>query len=184
MAGSNCFGDFVIFIYLCADIFYYKQLNPETMEDKHVISIPQDILAQAQEHIDAAIGILNPYLLPLTPEERHDILKMGNKTLSFVEKARDYAHHYPQLCPSYLDLTKFDTDLADATELRTMHISAKQLSDNVDDTMMVAGSEAFQAALVFYNAVRVAAVQDIPGAKEIYSDLKSRFPGTKRKSEE
>ncbi|MDR1339333.1 MAG: hypothetical protein LBK58_04700 [Prevotellaceae bacterium] len=49
---------------------------------------------------------------------------------------------------------------------------------------MVAGSEAYQAALVFYNAVKAAAAQDIPGAKEVYSDLKARFPSIKRKPSE
>ena len=150
------------------------------MEDKHVIPIPPQILAQVQSYIDSALAALAPYLLPLTPEERHDLPKMGDKTLSFVEKAQDYAHHYPQLCPSYLDVEEFDTDMSDTTRLRTVHISAKQLSD---DTAMVAGSEAYQASLVFYNAVKAAA-QEIPGVKEIYNDLKNRFPRVKRKNEE
>jgi hypothetical protein len=82
------------------------------------------------------------------------------------------------------NLIAFDTDMTDATGLRTVHISAKQLSDGIDDTVMVAGSEAYQAALVFYNAVKAAAAQDIPGAKGVYDDLKARFPRVKRKNEE
>jgi hypothetical protein len=107
------------------------------MDDKHVVPIPPEVLAEAQAHIDAALLLLALYLLPLTPEERHDMAKMGDKTLSFVEKARDYAHRYPALCPSYLNLTGFDTDMADATGLRALHISARQLSDGIDDTVMV-----------------------------------------------
>jgi hypothetical protein len=149
-----------------------------------VLPIPAEILSQAQTQINAVISLLSPYVLPLTPEERHTLPKMGDKTLSFVEKAKDYAHQYPQLCPSYLNVTGFDIDMADATGLRTIHISAKQLSDNIDDTVMVAGSEAYQAALVFYSAVKAAAVQDIPGAKEVYRDLKSRFPAVPRKKVE
>ncbi|MDR2041959.1 MAG: hypothetical protein LBP98_06520 [Tannerella sp.] len=154
------------------------------MEDKHVIPIPPEVLAQAQANIDATLALLAPYLLPLTPTERHDLPKMGNKTLSFVEKAQVYAHQYPQLCPSYLDMNAFDMDMTDATGLRKVHIAAKQLSDNIDDTVMVAGSEAYQAALVFYNAIKAAAAQHIPGAKEVYSDLRARFPRIKRKNEE
>jgi GrpB-like predicted nucleotidyltransferase (UPF0157 family) len=52
----------------------------------------------------------------------------------------------------------------------------------VDDTTMVAGSEAYQFALIFYNSVKMAARQDIPGAKAIYEDLKKRFPGHKHRS--
>jgi hypothetical protein len=154
------------------------------MEDKHVIPIPPQVLAQAQANIDAALVALAPYLLPLTPAERHDLPKMGDKTLSFVEKAQDYAHQYPALCPSYLNVAEFDVDMTDATGLRRVHITAKQLSDDIDDTVMVAGSESYQAALVFYNAVKAAAAQDIPGAKEVYADLKARFPSIKRKPNE
>jgi hypothetical protein len=154
------------------------------MEEKHVIPIPPEVLAKAQLYITEANDLLARYMLPLTPSERHDLLKMGNKTLSFVEKAQDYAHQYPQLCPSYLNMTEFDVDMTDATGLRRIHITAQQLSDNIDDTAMVAGSEAFQASLVFYNAVKAAAAQDIPGAKEVYTDLKARFPRVKRKNEE
>jgi hypothetical protein len=50
--------------------------------------------------------------------------------------------------------------------------------------MMVAGSEAYQEALMFYNAVKAAALQDIQGAKEVYNDLKNRFVKSKRKNEE
>jgi hypothetical protein len=154
------------------------------MADKHVIPIPPEVLVQALTKFNELIALLSPYLLPLTPDERRKMLKMGDKTLSFVLKAIEYAHHYPQLCPSFLNITAFDTDVADATGLRTVHISAKQLSDDIDDTIMVAGSEAFQASLIFYNAVKAAAAQNVPGAKEVYEDLRSRFPRGKHKLEE
>jgi hypothetical protein len=49
---------------------------------------------------------------------------------------------------------------------------------------MIAGNEAYQAALAFYSSVKAAAAQDVPGAKEVYADLKARFPRVKRKQEE
>jgi hypothetical protein len=45
---------------------------------------------------------------------------------------------------------------------------------------MLAGSEAYQAALVFYKSVKMAAAHDVPGAKAVYEELKTRFPGGKR----
>jgi hypothetical protein len=59
-----------------------------------------------QAGMEAALNKLAPYLLPFTLTERHDLPKMRGKTLSFVEKAQDYAHQYSALCPSYLDLTR------------------------------------------------------------------------------
>jgi hypothetical protein len=49
---------------------------------------------------------------------------------------------------------------------------------------MTAGSEAYQVALVFYKSVKMATAQDIPGAKAVYEELKTCFPGDKRKSSE
>jgi hypothetical protein len=54
------------------------------------------------------------------------------------------------------------------------------LEEAIDDTEMIAGSEAYQAALVFYKSVKMAAEQDIPGAKAVYEELKTRFPQTGR----
>ena len=47
---------------------------------------------------------------------------------------------------------------------------------------MTAGSEAYQAALVFYKSVKMAAAQDVPGAKAVYEELRTRVPGGKRKT--
>jgi hypothetical protein len=49
---------------------------------------------------------------------------------------------------------------------------------------MTAGSEAYQAAPVFYQSVKSAAAQDAPGAKAVYEELRTRFPGGKRKTGE
>ena len=152
------------------------------MDDKHSIFIPADILAQVQNLIKQANTLLLPYVTSLTPAERHAILKMGEKTLSFVEKAHEFALQNPNLVPPFLDMTAFDTDFADAHNLWTVLLSSQQLHENLDDTTMVAGSEAYQAALVFYNSVKMAASQDIPGAKAVYEELKKRFPGRHKRS--
>ncbi|MDR1505365.1 MAG: hypothetical protein LBT43_23205 [Prevotella sp.] len=154
------------------------------MNDTHSKFIPPDILERVQRLIDEANNLLAPYIYSLTPKERHEILKMGNRSVGFVKKVFDYARHYPQFCPSYLDLDAFEIDVKDATGLRVVNISAHQLADNIDDTSMIAGSEALQAALIFYSAVKTAAEQDIPGAKEIYNDLKAHFPRKKHKKKE
>ena len=152
------------------------------MENKHSVFIPADILAQVQSLLNQANTLLLPYATPLTPAERRTIAKMGEKTLSFVEKAHEFALQNPNLAPPFLDMAAFDTDFADAHNLWTVLLASQQLHENLDDTTMVAGSEAYQAALIFYNSVKMAARQDIPGAKAVYEELKKRFPGGRHKS--
>jgi hypothetical protein len=152
------------------------------MEDKHANLIPVDVLAQAKGLLQQAETLLLPYVTPLTPAERRSKAKMGEKTLSFVEKSHEFATENPNLVPPFLDMAAFDIDFADAHNLWSLFLLTQQLHENVDDTTMVAGSEAYQFALVFYNSVKMAARQDIPGAKAVYEELKKRFPGHKHKS--
>jgi hypothetical protein len=151
-------------------------------DNKHVQAIPADVLTQAQTKIDEVTALLAPYMIALTPAEWHELPKMGEKTIGFVEKAYDFANHNPNLVPPYLDMDAFGKDFGDAHGLWTLVNSIRQLDENASDTEMTAGSEAYQAALVFYKSVKMAAAQDVPGAKAVYEELKTRFPGGKRKS--
>jgi hypothetical protein len=154
--------------------------------NEHSVSIPVDVLAQAQSLAEQLRTLLNPYVHPLTPTERHDLSKMGEKTLSFVEKAFELAGLNPNLRPSYLDMATFTVDFNDARNIIPLHVTIQQTAENIDDTRMLAGSEAYHAALIFYNATKRAASDDVPGAKAVYEALKARFPHVKRnnKSEE
>jgi hypothetical protein len=152
------------------------------MKDVHLKAIPPDVAAQVQTKYNEIKTLLAPYVVTLTPAERHNMLKMGEKSLAFVEKAYDFAVENTDFVPPFLDMHAFDVDLADARGLWTIRNDAMQAYEMIDDTTMVAGSEAYYAALVFYHSVKVAAAQDIPGAKAIYEELKRRFPGGKRKS--
>ncbi|MDR0375571.1 MAG: hypothetical protein LBH85_07585 [Treponema sp.] len=145
-------------------------------ENQHSQAIPSTVLAQAQAKIDEAKELLAPYTLALTPAERHGLPKMGEKTIGFVEKAFDFAKQNPNLVPPYLDVDAFGVDFSDAHGLWTLLNSVRQLEEGIDDTEMTAGSEAYQAALVFYHSAKTAAAQDVPGAKAVYEELKTRFP--------
>jgi hypothetical protein len=172
-----------MFLYICTNKFNYQHLKKEvTMADKHAVSIPPSILAQIQSLLQEAGTLLLPYATPLTPAERRNIAKMGEKTLSFVEKSHEFALQNPNLVPPFLDMNAFDVDFADAHNLWTVLLASQQVHENLDDTTMVAGSEAYQTALIFYNSVKMAARQDVPGAKAVYEELKKRFPGGKRKN--
>jgi hypothetical protein len=154
------------------------------MENKHSRSIPADILAQIQSLVNQANALLLPYVTPLTPAQRQSIPKVSDRTFGFVEKAHEFAVQNPNLCPPYLDMAAFKADFADIHNLLTLNNTTLQLYEATDDTTMTAGSEAYQASLVFYNSVKMAARQDVPGAKAVYEELRKRFPGVRRKSAE
>jgi len=150
--------------------------------NKHTHAVPADVLAQAQTKVDELRELLAPYMLALTPAERHELPKMGPKTIGFVKKAYDFAKQNPKLVPQYLDMDVYGADCEDAHGLWTLVNSIRQVEQNAADTEMAAGSEAYQASLLFYNSVKAAAAQNIPGAKAVYLDLRTRFPRGRRRA--
>lgn len=153
------------------------------MNNIHIQSIPQEVLEQAIAKINEAGALLKPYLLTLTTTERSDLPKMGDKSSSFVQKALEYSRTNPEFAPGYLNLGDFEIDFTDSQSLIAILNSVTQLVNGIDDTKLIAGSEAYQAALLYYNGVQRAVDMNVPGAKAIYDELKNRFPGrTKQKA--
>jgi hypothetical protein len=150
--------------------------------NNHSHAIPPETVELVKQKARETLELLAPYATPLTPQERRDLPVMGEKTVSFVEKAFEFAEANPDLCPNYLDMAEFRIDFADAIGLRVVHNSALQVFETVDDIALLAGSEAYQSSLAFYNYVKLLASQDVPGAKAIYEELKKRFPRHKRKN--
>jgi hypothetical protein len=89
----------------------------------------------------------------------------------------DYATSDPQFTPPYMDVPEMKKDFDATTALLPLLRTVDQIEDNLNDTTMLAGSEAYIAALSYYNSVKMAAKMNIPGAKAIYDDLRVRFEG-------
>ena len=153
------------------------------MNNRHETAIPATVLTQALTKVGELRAPLEPYFTPLTPAGRQALAKMGDKTLAFVEKVHELAAANPTFVPQYLDMAAFDADFADAHNLGTLLVAVEQIRSEIDDTKMLAGSEAYQAALVFYNSVKVAAAQNVPGAKSVYEALRVRFPHGKHNTD-
>lgn len=143
--------------------------------DEKITPVPPDILAQVTDHVNQIQTLLQPYLLALTPKQRQVLPKMKDDSVSFVNKALEYASSNPQFAPAYLDVKSLADNVESVTDLTPIENPLASLSMQLNDTIMIAGSEAYVAALTFYNSVKEAARRNVPGAKAIYDDLKKRF---------
>ncbi len=149
--------------------------------------ISAELSASDLAEVKAAIETIRtklPFLVNLTAEERQAYAKMGDKTVAFVSKALAYAKENPMLCPPYLDVAEFEKDMQLVESLDSILRPLSAITEGLDDTTMLAGSEAYAAALIFYNSVKVASKMNIPGTDAIYNDLSARFPGRPSKKEE
>lgn len=116
----------------------------------------------------------------LTPDERSVLPIMGDKTVAFVEKSLEMAKSNPQLLPAYMNVPELESDLNLAKAISPIINNLESLLASLKDTALLAGSEAYSAALVFYNTVKAAQKNNVVGAEVLYNELKQRFPGRPR----
>lgn len=139
------------------------------------ILIPTTVIDEVMLKLQERKTSLAPYLQGLTTEERKSLFKMGNKTVANVQKTKSYVDTNPEFVPGYMDKTEFLKDEAIVSLLIPISNLALQLATDVDDTVMLAGSEALQAAMLYYGQVKEANSRGIPTARPIYEDLSQRF---------
>jgi len=145
------------------------------MSNNHSQITPEDTILQAIQKFNEGHELLRPYLHPLSNDERQTLFKMGDKSLAFVEKTAEQAQANPQFCPPYFNLEELKIDLTDAVNLRKVTTLLQQITRDVDDTVMISGSEAIGQTLTFYNAVKRAVTDKISGAPAVFEELKKRF---------
>jgi hypothetical protein len=122
-----------------------------------------------------------PFLITLSVEERRKLVKMGDKSLAFVKNSLTAAQSNGDILPASFDLDEFVRDYQLATTLTELLIGLRQLTEQVDDTLMAVGSEAMTSSLTVYDYVKTAA-KKTPGFKSLAEQLGERFKAIKTKS--
>lgn len=147
------------------------------MSTKNQISvvIPQNVLDEVNQKLQDCKNLLAPYLIALTADERKSLFKMGDKTLATVQKVKSYLETNPEFAPNYMEKSEFLKDEAVVSGLSPIFNLTEQLASDLDDTIMLAGSEALTASMFYYGTTKEAASKGVTTAKPIYEDLSKRF---------
>ncbi|MBL8148516.1 MAG: hypothetical protein JNN15_01140 [Blastocatellia bacterium] len=95
-----------------------------------------------------------PFLFALTVEERVRMVKLGSKSLDFVEKSLTVAKQNPEIMPRGFDIDEFEKDVSLYRDLEEIRIALTNLLDLVSDTSFLAGSEAYAGSLVTYSQAK------------------------------
>ncbi len=144
-------------------------------------TVAADITEKLKAINTALAGIL---LFNLTGQDRLEMNKLGDKSLVFVEKALEYAANNTALVPSYLDLVEANKDLKLSKDLNNILKQVSTLQRAIEDIAMVAGSEAYDAALVFYASVKGASRVNVPGSQSVFEDLQKRYIAKSKKKDQ
>jgi len=145
------------------------------MDNKISFSIPEEVIADVTSKLTDIVNELKPYLIALTPTERHDLPKMSDGSLPFVQKCLGYCQSNPEFAPAFINFEELFADMKVYEQLLPVYRLVLQLENKLNDTSMEAGAESYVSALGYYNSVKLAAKLDAPGAKAIYEDLAKRF---------
>ena len=141
-----------------------------------VVILPAD--AEAIETHTAALEVLlNKYVKPLSPTQREEGLKFGDKTGAFVDKVMDHAAQSPDTIPPGTDLPEVLRDYAIVQFLRPLARRLGALAYDSESTVMVASGDVYAATLLFYAQNALNARNNLPGAQAAYNEQSKRFPG-------
>ena len=145
------------------------------MEDRIAFKITDVQKQEIEDAIRVLADKLQPLLIALDAREKQGMAKISDKSISFMDKAMQYMRSNADFVPAYVNVGEAEDDYAAFTDLREFLRPMAQITDNLDDTAVLAGSEAWQAALAFYNSVKAADKMGVPNARAIYEDLRPRF---------
>jgi hypothetical protein len=146
--------------------------------------ISASLSADDQADILAALATVReklPFLLGLTPDQRRSLCRMGDKSRAFVDKALELATQNTDLMPRCLDVEEMRRDLELVEALYPVLFSIGQLKELIEDTYLLAGSEAYSAARTAYNSARVNG--KTMGLTEAVDQMGQRFSRKSRKTQ-
>jgi hypothetical protein len=123
--------------------------------------------------LDAALATLQRVLGPmlaLQPQQRRDLLKMGDKSEAFCRQTLAVLSANPQIVPPNLDLAEANADLAALDLLRPRLQQLEQLVERLDDTVLALGSDVISVALEGYGLLKVSGkTEALKGARKALS---------------
>lgn len=93
----------------------------------------------------------------------------------FVEDTLASMHQNGNILPSFIRVEEVEKDYSLYNNLKVLALDIAALSEKVNHTRILAGSEAYSTSLLAYKMFGVAANSGVAGAEALYSRLKERF---------
>ena len=139
----------------------------------------EEFTTEELEALDDALDIIEPLMIGkgtnLTMDDRKSLYKIKNTRYALLVRTMDYAANYPEFVPSYANYSKALRHYRFLMQLAPRIQRAKRIAEIFDDTAMATGSEGLRFVINFYNNVKMAKAQNVPGADSIFQDLNTFF---------
>jgi hypothetical protein len=114
------------------------------------------------------------FLINLTPDERKKLLKMGDKSVSFVRETLIALQGNPTVVPPGFDITEYQKDLALFDDLVTILSYLRPLFEGIEDTQLALSNELMRQGIRGYKLI-VEAAKTNSALDTVARDLGERF---------
>lgn len=129
------------------------------------VSTIEEAIATLEQRLTGLIG--------LTPDERREMTKMGNKSEAFCRHAVTTLGKHPDVLPRNFDVDEYRNDLVALDALRPLIARLQRVYERMVDSEMALGSDLMVASLEGYAHLKVAGRGD--GLEAMREALGSRF---------
>ena len=146
-------------------------------QNNRVNNILDDATLQNQQDILAKFKDTMPFLIGLTMEERQALPSVDVSNKAFIEDAFNLAKNNEELIPKYIDIDGLGKDVKLFNQLDDLSLKLQKLIELVEDTKLLAGSEAYSTSLILYRLFESASKAGVGGADTAYDQLSKRFAG-------
>lgn len=145
------------------------------MKNDYSQVIPQEVLTKVRAKLQECYTELKPYCVELSDARREELPRLGSRNTGKVSSITTEMNVAPEYAPPMFSLDEVNKDFKVLSELSTVSLSINNLQRMVDDTVIVAGSEAFDACMDYYSSVKRFAVKNDPKAQAIFERLSPLF---------
>ena len=144
------------------------------------VDVPDAVITQALTLLTQLETLLKPYFVTISEEQKKHTVKISDKTIPFATKADAYIGTEPKYNPPFIDINETHKDFKNFLKLNPVMQKIQGLDKEISNMDIAAGSDALIQFLAYYASVQKAAEMGVPGAKPIYDELATRFPGRKK----
>jgi hypothetical protein len=137
------------------------------------IHISEENMKEIKEAVATIMRNL-PFLRSLTAEEKRILYKLGAKSIDFVQDATTVAQTYPEILPPNFETESLTSNATIYGQLTEIQILLSGLTEKLNDTTALVGSEALKSSLQVYRYVKVS-TNTQAGLKNIADMLQQRF---------
>jgi len=136
---------------------------------------PEDEQAATAADLASIENRLMPKLSHVEAADKKRMTRLGTGSFGWVNLCFGYGSRNPQFKQGFLDMAAWERDLDAIAYLTPLKQQVDRIAAALDDTLILLGFQAYEAARMFYAALKSAVASGQPGAAAIYADLARHY---------